>query len=198
MKTCLTRRRLLTSLAALAPLTLAGCGGGGAMSVYDLSALPGSGGAGRGRGQLVISAPVAIAPLDSERILVRSGDERIAYLPGAQWSDRLPPLVQARIVQSLENARLLAAVARTGQGVAGDWAMSGEIRRFEIDTTTGQAVVEITVRLANNANGRIVGALVARGAAPGSAASPEAATAALDAALAQALGQIVAFVRARV
>lgn len=197
MTSCLTRRTLLASVAAFAPLTLAGCGGG-AVGVFDLTALPGGGGAARGRGQLIVSAPVAIAPLDSERIMVRGGDERIAYLPGAQWSDRLPLLVQARIVQSLENARLLAAVSRTGQGVVGDWAMSGEVRRFEIDATAGQAVVEITVKLANNANGRIVGALVARGATPGGAASPEAATAALDSALGQALRQIVDFVRTRV
>ncbi|QLP97787.1 MAG: membrane integrity-associated transporter subunit PqiC [Rhodoblastus sp.] len=145
-----------------------------------------------------MSAPVATAALDSERILVRSAPEEIAYLPGAQWGDRLPQLIQARMVQSLENAQLLASVSRTGQGVAGDWSMSGEVRRFEIDAPSGQAVVEITVKLANNAAGRIVGAMVARGAAPGSAARPEDAAAALDAALAQAMAQIVAFVRARV
>ena len=140
----------------------------------------------------------AISALDAERILVRSGPDEIAYLPGAQWGDRLPLLVQARLVQSLENAQLLAAVSRTGQGVSVDWSMSGEVRRFEIDAPAGQAVVEITVKLANNTNGRIVGAMVARGTAPGRAGKPEEAAAALDAALAVALRQIVAFVRGRV
>lgn len=194
----MTRRRLLLSVASLASLSLVGCAGAPPRT-FDLSALPGAAGrAGGGRGQLVISAPVATAALDSERILVRSGAEEIAYLPGAQWGDRLPLLVQARLVQSLENAHLLAAVSRTGQGVSGDWAMSGEVRRFEIDAPSGRAEVEITVKLANNASGRIVGAMVARGSAPGSTASGEAATSALDAALAQALAQIVAFVRGRV
>ena len=193
-----TRRRLLLSAASLLPLALAGCGGA-APRTFDLSALPGAPGrAGGGRGQMVISAPVATAALDSERILVRTGPDEIAYLPGAQWGDRLPLLVQARLVQSLENSSLLAAVSRTGQGVSGDWAMSGEVRRFEIDVPARQAVVEITVKLANNANGRIVGAMVARGVAPGGAGKSEEATAALDAALASALAQIVAFVRGRV
>ena len=195
----MTRRRLLLSAAAFATLPLAGCGGGPGLRTFDLSALPGvPGRAAGGRGQMVISAPVATAALDSERILVRSGPEEIAYLPGAQWGDRLPLLVQARLVQSLENSHLLAAVSRTGQGVTGDWSMSGEVRRFEIDVPSGEAVVEITVKLANNANGRIVGAMVARGVAPGSAGKPEMATSALDAALAEALREIVGFVRARV
>lgn len=194
----MTRRRLLRSAASLAALALAGCAGTPPRT-FDLSALPGAPGrAAGGRGQLVVSAPVATAALDAERILVRSGPDEIAYLPGAQWGDRLPLLVQARLVQSLENAQLLAAVSRTGQGVAGDWSMSGEVRRFEIDTQAGQAVVEVTVKLANNANGRIVGAMVARGAAPGGAAKADEAAAALDAALAMALRQIVTFVRGRV
>lgn len=194
----LTRRGLLLSAGSFGALALAGCGGP-APRTFDLSALPGGPSrAGGGRGQLVISAPVATAALDSDRIVVRSGPEEIAYLPGAQWSDRLPQLVQARLVQSLENAHLLAAVSRTGQGVVGDWSMSGEVRRFEIDVPAGQAVVEITVKLANSGAGRIVGAMVARGAAPGGPGRPEDATAALDAALAQALAQIVAFVRGRV
>lgn len=194
----MTRRGLLLSFSAVSALALTGCGGSPART-FDLSALPGGASrAGGGRGQLVVSAPVATAALDSERILVNSGPNGIAYLPGAQWGDRLPLLVQARMVQSLENSQLLASVSRTGQGVAGDWSMSGEVRRFEIDVPSGQAVVEITVKLANNSNGRIVGAMVARGAAPGGPGTPEQATAALDAALAQALTQIVGFVRARV
>lgn len=192
----MTRRRLLLSAASL--IALAGCGGP-APRTFDLSALPGAPlRAGGGRGQMVISAPVATAALDSERILVRSGRDEIAYLPGAQWGDRLPLLVQTRLVQSLENTHLLAAVSRTGQGVQGDWSMSGEVRRFEIDVPAGEAVVEITVKLADNANGRIVGAMVARATAPGGAGKPEEAVAALDAALAGALRQIVGFVRGRV
>lgn len=193
-----TPARLSTALALAAALALTGCGGGAPASVFDLSALPGHAGPGAARGQLVVSAPVATAPLDSERILVRPKPDEVAYLKGAQWADRLPLLVQTRIVQSLENARLLAAVARTGQGVSGDWSLSGEVRRFEIDVASGQAVVEITVKLASTQSGRIVGAMVAKGVAPGSAASGAEAAQALDAALAQALAEIVRFVRARV
>jgi cholesterol transport system auxiliary component len=191
-----TSRRFFVTAGAASLLTLCGCGGG-TQATYDLSSLQGVAGGG-GRAQLVVSAPVATAALDSERIVIRPQPDQVAHLSGAQWADRLPLLAQARIVQSLENARMLAAVARTGMGVTGDYAMSGEIRRFEIDVAAGQAVVEITMKLLRNADGRVVGATIARGVASGSAESAEAATQALDQAFQQALAQIVGFVRTKI
>lgn len=187
----------ILAAAIFGTLLLAGCAGP-APATYDLSALPGAAGSGGGRGQLTVSAPVATAALDSERIVIRPQPDQVAYLSGAQWADRLPLLVQARMVQSLENARMLTAVGRTGQGMTADWSLSGEVRRFEIDVASGQAVVEITVKLVSGTSGRIVGATVARGVAPGTTASGEAATQALDQAMAQAMTQIVQFVRGRV
>ncbi len=186
-----TRRGALAGAGALA---LAGCGGGAAPETFDLSPLSRAARAGGLRGQLVVGEPVATAALDSERMVVRPTPEEVAYLKGAQWSDRLPRLVQTRLVQSLENARLLASVGRPGDRITADYLLDSELRRFEIDVQGGQALVEITVKLVTGATGRIRAADVISASAPGSASSGAAAQQGLDAAFAEALTRIVAWV----
>ncbi|MBL8589510.1 MAG: membrane integrity-associated transporter subunit PqiC, partial [Methylobacteriaceae bacterium] len=146
------------ALAAALALGLAGCGGGPPPQTFDLAALPPGGATGRLRGQLIVTEPVATQALDSERIVVRPTPESVAYLTGAQWSDRLPKLIQTRIVQSLENARLLRSVGRPGDRIAADFLLDAELRRFEIEASGGEAAVEITVKLVAAGSGRIVAA----------------------------------------
>ena len=88
----------LQRFGALAGL-LAGCAAAPALTVFSLSipeerisatrALP---------GLLLIAEPSAIQILSSERIVVRDRDGSLSYLPGTQWADQLPALVQSRMV----------------------------------------------------------------------------------------------------
>ena len=48
------------------------------------------------RGQLVVSEPDASSPLDSDRIVIRTGPQSLALLKDTQWVDPLPKLVQAK------------------------------------------------------------------------------------------------------
>jgi cholesterol transport system auxiliary component len=191
-------RRLKAAIGGLALLALAGCGGGPAPQTFDLSALQGAARAGALRGQLVVTEPVATQALDSDRIVVRPTPESVAYLTGAQWSDRLPRLVQTRLVQSLENAHLLKSVGRPVDRIASDYTLDAELRRFEIDTTRNAAVVEITVKLIASTSGRIVAADVFVAEMAGSASNGAAAAQSLDAALGEAMGKIVRWIGARI
>lgn len=180
-----TRRFAIVSLLALA---VAACGGSPS-ETFDLN--PASGAKGRaGRGQLVVSEPIAISPFDSQRIVVRGADQ-VAFLKGAQWTDRLPRLLQSRLVQSFENGRLLRAVGRPGDKVVADYALVTEIRHFEIDLSTSQAVVEISAKVISEQSGRIRAARIFHAEVPGSAADGVRASAALDAALGQVMREIV-------
>lgn len=185
--------RLLTA-AALA-LLLQGCGGSAPES-FDLSAVR-AGAAGAAHGQLVVNEPLATAPGDSDRIIVRPTPDTLAALKGAQWVERLPRLVQTRMVQSFENSRLLASVGRPDAKIQATMSLSSEIRRFEIDVGAGEAIVEISVKLIAERSGRIAAARIFTASAPGSAASGTAAAAALDQALGEALRQIVVWTAAR-
>ena len=176
------------ALAAGLGISLAGCGGSSAVQTFDLTA-PVDVRARGARGQFIVNEPVAVLPADSERIVIRTGPESVAYLSGAQWADRLPKLLQARLVQTYENAHLLRSVGRPG--MTSDFAVVTEIRRFEVDVTTGQAVVELSVKLVADGSGRIVAAKVFSASMPSPSKGLSEMAAALDAAMGSVLRQIV-------
>jgi len=187
----LHRMRRLAAIGALAGL-LAGCAAAPALTVFSLSipeerisatrALP---------GLLLIAEPSAIQILSSERIVVRDRDGSLSYLPGTQWADQLPALVQSRMVATFENASRSGGVSRPGDRVSPDFQINTEIRRFEIDTIAGEAVVELSLRATREADGRIARARVFRTSAPIGTVEPGSAVRALDSALSQALVEIV-------
>ncbi len=177
-------------------LLLAACGAS-PLATFDLSA-PSSGVKARStRGVLVIPEPSAQAPTDGDRIVVRTGPSAVALVKGAQWTDRLPRLLQSRLIQTFENAKLLRSVSRPGDGVTPDHGLVWDIRRFEMDTTTGQAVVEISVKVLDT-SGHVQAARIFTAQAPGDASQGETACLALDDASNNVLRQIVAWTSARV
>lgn len=180
-------------LAALA-LGLVGCGGS-APATYDLSAPTATTG-GRLAGALVINEPTAILPIDSDRIVIRTGGESVAYLSGAQWSDRLPRLVQTRLIETFERSGHLGRVGRPG--LAASYVLVTELRRFEVDVARNEAVVEISARIVSDSAARIVAAQVFTAAAPASGTQGGQAAVALDAALGDAMRRIVAWSAARI
>ena len=188
------RKRLGTGLAALACAGLASCGSA-PLQTFDLSA-PTALAARTTRGQMVIAEPVATLPADSDRIVIRTGPEAVAYLTGAQWPDRLPRLLQTRLIETFENARLLRNVGRPG--LTADYSLTTEIRRFEIDVTTGMAVAEFSVKLVGDRSGRVVAAKVFSASAPSPTSGPPAMAAALNLVLGDVLRQIVAWAAGRV
>jgi cholesterol transport system auxiliary component len=189
----ISRRSMLAmTVASLA----AACSGGPAPTTFDLSApregLRRSSG---GRRAIVVSEPTTVSTLDSERIVVRSANAELTYLPRAQWSDRLPRLVQTRLVQTFENSGR-AAVGRPGDRLAGAYQLLLDIRAFEIREASRDAFVEIEVKLVNASNGAISNArLFAASAAVGTIDGPGASQA-LDQALARVLADITAWAAA--
>lgn len=189
--------RAASILASVAcAVVLAGCGASQLVS-YDLSAPRVVGvRANSLRGVLAVNLPHADAAVDSKRILIREGETRLAYLAGAQWANDLPGLLQARLIDSFENARQLRAVGRPG--MSSDFSLSTEIRRFEIDVTTGQARVEIVARIFSDKTGRPLAARVFSASAPAPKTADGVAAQALDAALADVLRKLVVWTIAAV
>jgi cholesterol transport system auxiliary component len=179
--------RMRNAALALVALSAAGCASAPPPQTFDLSAVNPGGPAGTTRGQLEITEPVASAALDSTRLVVRSGPESIAYLTGAQWSARLPALVQTRLVQTFENAKLARSVGRPGERFTADYALTSEIRRFEIDVQHNEAIVEIAARIVGETSGRIVAAQIFRAAVPSGVSDDGGPARALD----QALGDVM-------
>ena len=195
----ITRRGLAIG-AGLALLAgpLAACGAGGDMATFDLTATPEAIAPARRRGQLLILEPIAPAPLDSDRLIVRPTPDTVATLKGAQWSDALPRLVQTRLLRSFEDSHMLQAVARPGTGLEATHALSTEIRRFDIDVTAGEAVVEVSARLVSSGAGRIEAARIFSARAPASAKDPTGAAMALDASLARVSRDLIGWAAGKV
>ena len=179
-------------------LLLCGCGGGPPPTTFDLSALP-VGSTLRGTPhQLVVAEPVATQAIDSDRVVVRPSEGELAYLSGAQWADRLPRLVQTRLIQSFENTHAVRLVGRPGDRLASDRTLETEIRAFELDVKRGEAVVEITAKILDDRTGHLVATQVFAARVPSGGTGGPAATSALDAALAQCMRAIAAWTAARV
>ena len=150
--------RIAGACAALLALGRCSSGRSSVPRGYDLQApttFPAR--AGSVRGQLLVVEPKAIASLDTERIAVRGPGGAFSYLSDGAWADRLPKLLQARIIQSFENANRLRSVGRPGDRLASDWQLLVDVRSFELAATgANEVVVELSVKLVNDRSGRIL------------------------------------------
>lgn len=183
--------------AGLIALLAAACASGTAPATFDLTAprdIPAS----RGRGLLVVAEPQALQAIDSARIVITTREGGIAYLPDAQWADRLPKLLQVRLIQTFENGQRIQAIGRPGDRLVPAAQLNSEIRRFGLDERTGEAVVELSVKIVNDRTGRILAGQVFTQRVAGGGTSGPAATAALDVASQAMLREIVRWVSARI
>jgi len=115
--------------------------------------------------QILVPAPTAVKALDGQDIEIKSADDSISYLKGAQWGDRLPNLVQARLIQAFENSGLLGGVGRPGEGLAINYQILSDIRSFNIVLMTREqrlACVEIGVKIMDDKTGNIIASRVFR------------------------------------
>lgn len=148
--------------------------------------------------QILVAEPQALKALDSESIVVRGSGSSIEYLAGSQWGDRLPKIVQARLVQAFENSGRFGGVGRPGEGLAIDYQVITDIRSFEIRASGNKAAkVEISAKLLNDRNGVVAAGKVFEVTVP---AGSDTATfvPALDKAFSQVAAEMVAWIASKV
>lgn len=148
--------------------------------------------------QLVVNEPTAVRSLDTNRIMVKSG-ARIAYYKDAAWSDHLPRLMQARMVEAFQNAGLVSAVGSRADRMDADLELTTQVQAFEIavDGASAQAHANFYVKVINGNNGRMV---ASRGFESKVASSPndaEAMVNSLNQAFDNVLRQVVPWVAKR-
>ncbi|MER9297175.1 ABC-type transport auxiliary lipoprotein family protein [Mesorhizobium sp. M0621] len=185
----------LTSAAALLALTLAGCavfGGKPApLDTFELSA-PSVDARGHSRRQILIAQPSALKALDSQNIVIKPSDRSIQYLKGAQWADRLPLIVQARLAETFQRSGSFAGVGKPGEGLAIDYQVIVEVRSFEVSVDGGEhAEVDLFVRILNDRNGEVRASKSFTASAPVLGSGNPAYVSALDNAFGDAAKQIV-------
>jgi cholesterol transport system auxiliary component len=173
-------------------LALGGCLGGTPDDTFSLTAVSGVEGPKFSQRQILVPEPTAVKALDSEQVVIRVSQSEIQYLAKSRWSDRLPKLVQARLVQAFENTGRLGGVGIPGQGLAIDYQVITEIRAFEILAYGGsRAQVEMSAKLLNDRNGEVRASRVFTASAPVTGSGNEAFIKGLDAAFARVTTDMV-------
>ncbi len=127
-----------------------------APATFDLEAPRSIPGNGSTNIQFAVTEPTVVGALNSERIVVRPAPAAINYLSGAQWSDRAPKLVQARLIDSFRNSGRVRSVGMPGGAVVNDIGLVTDLHDFHVDTQQGVALVTIAVRIVGDQSGRVV------------------------------------------
>ena len=108
--------------------------------------------------QLVIDEPTSVRALASSRILVKPSPQKITYYKSAAWSDRLPSLVQVRLIQAFQNAGLIKAVGSRADRLDPDFELATQLNAFQIEMDAGAttAYVNLYVKAIDGQRGRMI------------------------------------------
>jgi phospholipid/cholesterol/gamma-HCH transport system substrate-binding protein len=171
---------------------LTGGGAKAAPAVYDFSAprmfpsfeKPGN-------VQIVVREPTALDVLASDKMLVRGEKGLVSIGDNAKWSDLLPLVLQARLLQSFENAGLLQQASRPSDGLNAEFQLVTELRKFDVALgSSPTAEVEFSVRV-QSADGKMIAAKIFQTQEPAKGTDPASAAEALDAAFGKLAAEIV-------
>ncbi|MBV8801195.1 MAG: membrane integrity-associated transporter subunit PqiC [Alphaproteobacteria bacterium] len=80
--------------------------------------------------QLVVAQPVTPEVLDTQRIALERAPNLMDFFANAQWTDRLPLLLQSLLIEAFEVSQTVSAVGREGGGLRADYVLATEIRNF--------------------------------------------------------------------
>lgn len=179
-----------TVIAGLERMT-GGAAASGKLPIYSLAAVrefPPL--AGPKRGQIAVPEPSALMSLSSDKILVARDGSEGASIENAQWSDNLPVLFQAKVIESLEDSGYFQAVARPIDGFEADDQLLIELRTFRIVTAPEPAAaVAFSAKILSG--GRMLATRVFESGVPISGTDGAAAAAGLNTAFQQTVRQLV-------
>jgi cholesterol transport system auxiliary component len=152
MNTLLIARRRLIATSCV--MSLAGCSliGNAPPQMYRLSPTdvdPPSGPTIR-HSSLVIDPPAAPENLDSDRIALTRGATHFAYFADATWTDRVPALLRALLVEAFEATGRIADVWTDSDGMSDGYLLETQVRAFTArydDAAASPPVVDVSLDL---------------------------------------------------
>ena len=134
---------------------------------------------------LVVPEPSTLMGFNTDKILLQPEAGESVPVDNARWGDNLPILLQAKVVQSFENAGYAKSVSRTRDGLTGDYQLLIDIRRFHISTAKeATADIDFVAKLANK-DGKIIAASTFQATAPAKGSDAQAYVDAFDEAFAK-------------
>lgn len=150
--------------------------------------------------QVTVEVPESSGALMTDRVLIRPSGIEASYLPGAQWTDDAPLMVQTLMVRALQGSGGFAYVGRDPLGLSGDYAILTELSALEGQITAGadgetvSGVVEMRLSVVRENDARVLGTTIIREARPAASDAAADVTAALDQAMQAAVAKATRFV----
>jgi phospholipid/cholesterol/gamma-HCH transport system substrate-binding protein len=139
---------------------------------------------------LAVPDPTAPITLDNQKILPPPTAPEASGYANAQWSDTIPKLFQAKIVEALENSNYLSSVSRPLDALTADYQLLIDIRAFRLPQGVGGAAeVEFSAKLLGS--GRLVVSKVFTAKATAEAPEAPAVIAAVNEAFGKAVTELV-------
>jgi cholesterol transport system auxiliary component len=127
--------------------------------------------------------------------MVRPQADQVSYYKGVAWSDRVPRLVQTRMIETFQNSGAVKSVSAT----IGQYALVTDLRAFQIDVSSGKAFAEIEIfaKLVNTSTGKVVATKGFSTRVPATTDSPTDAIAAMNQAFTEVLQDTTTWVASR-
>lgn len=109
--------------------------------------------------QLSLSPASAPRMIDSLRIMVRPVPGELQVYQSARWTKTPSEQVEDTVLRALEDSGKIPAVARQGSGIAADYKLVMDLRRYEADYAGGStpsAVIEVNAKLLHSLDQHVV------------------------------------------
>jgi phospholipid/cholesterol/gamma-HCH transport system substrate-binding protein len=143
--------------------------------------------------QMAVADVHAILAYDTQKILIRSAQGTFSDIEDGRWADNLPKLMQAKVIESFENAHLLGKVSRPFDMLEAPYKLELTIRNFQISLAPKpEANVEFAARILGS-KGKVLDARIFKATAPARDTSAAQAVPALDKAFAKTASELVAW-----
>ncbi len=107
-------------------------------------------------GQLVVSEPTVLLALNTDKIQELKSINTWAPFGTARWTDNLPNLFQAKLLQGFENAGLGKRIVRPSDVFEAEFKLLLDIRRFHYRTFDKPAVIIDVMAKVMNGDGEIL------------------------------------------
>lgn len=109
--------------------------------------------------QLSLTPPNAARTIDSFRIAVRPTPAEYQVYKGANWAKTPTDMLQDALLRTLEDSGRIGAVARQGTGIAADYKLVMDLRRFDADyagNAVPAATIEVNAKLLHSIDQTVV------------------------------------------
>ncbi len=122
--------------------------------------------------KLTLPEPSTVLAYNTDKIMTRPAPDESLPLEGPRWSDSLPILVQAKLIETFENAGYTNDVTRTLGDFPDSDQLSIDIRRFDVSTDGDPKATIVILAKLQAADGSVIESNKFEATAPANGSEP--------------------------